>query len=290
MHSMTGFGRSILERDGIQCIMEIKTLNNRYRDFYFRLPENVRPLEDLLRQKCQEQILRGRIELSVNIKNSNKNDYIFSIDSELFEKIYNEMNEYSEKYFEREVNFSDLLGFKELFQLEEKKQDEDFLKAILLETLTEALELTIESRRIEGENLKKDLSQQLNNMTMSLEKIERLYFSLESNIRETLRSRLEETIKDQRIDEDRLYQEICFIADRADIHEEIVRLNSHIKYFEQTMEEVGEIGRKLDFITQEMNREINTINSKSIDDKIIKEGIQIKSNIEKIKEQVQNIE
>ena len=290
MHSMTGFGRSILEKDGIQCIMEIKTLNNRYRDFYFRLPESVRPLEDLVRQKCQEQILRGRIELSVNIKNLNENDYIFSIDSELFEKIYCEMNKYSEKYFEKEIRFADLLGFKELFQLEEKKQDEDLLKEILLESLTEALKLTIESRRLEGENLKKDLTQQLDDMKMSLEKIEEIYSGLEDKVRENLKSRLEETMKDQRIDEDRLYQEICFIADRADIHEEIVRLNSHIKYFEQTMEEVGEIGRKLDFITQEMNREINTINSKSIDDKIIKEGIQIKSNIEKIKEQVQNIE
>lgn len=290
MHSMTGFGRFISEKDGIQLTVELKSLNNRYRDFYFRLPESVRPFEDFLRKMIQEKVLRGRVELTIYLKNLEDQNYNFTVDEELLDQMVEKLNHYSRKYFEKNLSFSDLLTFEELFQLEEREWEEEFLKNLLSESLKEALNLLVESRKQEGEGLKKDLKYQLEEIHSSLEKIKSLSKNQKKKIREQLKTRLDEVLKDRTIDEDRLYQEVCIIAERADIHEEIIRLDSHVKYFEKTMDESGEIGRKLDFITQEMNREINTINSKSLDDSIIKEGIEIKSRIEKLKEQVQNIE
>lgn len=290
MHSMTGFGRFISEKDGIELTVELKSLNNRYRDFYFRLPESVRPFQDFLRKMIQEKVLRGRVELTIYLKNLEDQNYNFTVDEELLDQMVEKLNHYSRKYFEKNLSFSDLLTFEELFQLEEREWEEEFLKNLLSESLKEALNLLVESRKQEGEGLKKDLKYQLEEIHSSLEKIKSLSKNQKKKIREQLKTRLDEVLKDRTIDEDRLYQEVCIIAERADIHEEIIRLDSHVKYFEKTMDESGEIGRKLDFITQEMNREINTINSKSLDDSIIKEGIEIKSRIEKLKEQVQNIE
>lgn len=290
MHSMTGFGRFISEKDGIELTVELKSLNNRYRDFYFRLPESVRPFQDFLRKMIQEKVLRGRVELTIYLKNLEDQNYNFTVDEELLDQMVEKLNHYSRKYFEKNLSFSDLLTFEELFQLEEREWEEEFLKNLLSESLKEALNLLVESRKQEGEGLKKDLKYQLEEIHSSLEKIKSLSKNQKKKIREQLKTRLDEILKDRTIDEDRLYQEVCIISERADIHEEIIRLDSHVKYFEKTMDESGEIGRKLDFITQEMNREINTINSKSLDDSIIKEGIEIKSRIEKLKEQVQNIE
>lgn len=291
MKSMTGFGSSSLELEDCSIDIEIKSVNNRYLDFNFSMPGYLNFMLEDMKSLIKNKLKRGRVEVYIKIKK-----YQLSVDSvdinyELAQKIKEKLDSLNQKLdMKSDISVRDLVKYDDVMTFTYKDLDNEFLHDNILKVLDEAVNEIYSMRSIEGDNLREDLSTNLSKIEDQISKISSLTENSVKEYRENLFNKISELLDEEKIDKDRMYLEVALMADKADINEELKRFDSHIVQFKSAMDMKDCIGRKLDFIIQEMNREINTISSKSNDESISVCVIEVKSLIEKLREQVQNIE
>ena len=291
MKSMTGFGSSSLELEDCSIDIEIKSVNNRYLDFNFSMPSYLNLMLEDMKSLIKNKLKRGRVDVYIKIKK-----YQLSVDSvdinyELAQKIKEKLDSLNQKLdMASDINVRDLVKYDDVMSFTYKDLDNEFLHDNILKVLDEAVNKIYSMRSIEGDNLREDLSTNLSKIEEQISKISSLTENSVKEYRENLFNKISELLDEETIDKDRMYLEVALMADKVDINEELKRFDSHIVQFKSAMDMKDCIGRKLDFIIQEMNREINTISSKSNDESISICVIEVKSLIEKLREQVQNIE
>lgn len=290
--SMTGFGRGESIDGAYSFSVEIRSVNHRYNDIIVKMPKHINYLEEKIKAYIKGKINRGRVEVNICFEYIDDAALDVKVDIPLakayrdaLDKLADELN------IEDDVNLCNLLNFPDIIKTERKDLNEDKIWNCLRFAIEEALNGVMDMRVKEGLVLKSDLETQLNSMYDIINKIEDRSSLVVTEYKNKLESRIKEILDiDCNIDEERLAYEVAFFADRSDINEEIIRLKSHIKQFLNSLTEKEPVGRKLDFIIQEMNREINTIGSKANDVLISNHVVAIKSQLEKMREQVQNIE
>lgn len=291
MKSMTGFGSSSLELEDCSIDIEIKSVNNRYLDFNFSMPSYLNFMLEDMKSLIKNKLKRGRVDVYIKIKK-----YQLAVDSvdinyELAQKIKEELDSLNENLdMKSDINVRDLVKYDDVMSFTYKDLDNEFLHDNILKVLNEAVNKIYSMRSTEGDNLREDLSTNLSKIEEEISKISSLTENSVKEYRENLFNKISELLDEEKIDKDRMYLEVALMADKVDINEELKRFDSHIVQFKSAMDMKDCIGRKLDFIIQEMNREINTISSKSNDENISVCVIEVKSLIEKLREQVQNIE
>lgn len=289
--SMTGYGRCKNEADGRKFSVEIKSVNHRYNDISIRLPKSMNYLEDRTRKTLTKKIMRGKTDVYISFETFSEDDVNIKVNEPLAKAYCEKLNFLRETYNLTGNDTLDLVAkFPDVITVEKVEEDEDTLWNTLLPALEGALDNFIAMRETEGEALKADILVKADGIESLVEQIRERAPLVAEDYREKLTARLEELLAETPIDEQRILTEVTIFADRACIDEEITRLTSHISQLRDIFEKDEPIGRKLDFLVQEMNREANTIASKSNDIKITQLTIELKSEIEKIREQIQNIE
>ncbi|MGQ9919967.1 MAG: YicC/YloC family endoribonuclease [Desulfobacca sp.] len=293
MKSMTAFGRGEAEEGGCRVAVEVRTLNHRFLDLHLRLPRALLALEDRLRQLISSRIARGRVELSVSLTYTGRSPRSLVADVHLLQEAAALLNELQETFALPEPwGWEQLLRFPEVITVQEASaNDLEALWSVLSAASRQALEVVEAMRRREGDYLRGELLTHLQRVAAQVEAIAEQAATVPEIYREKLQTRLAQLLPATApLDPQRLAQEVAILADRADITEELARLRSHLEQFQQAMAVAGPSGRKLDFLLQEMNREINTIGSKAIDADISQAVIAVKTDLERLREQVQNIE
>lgn len=289
--SMTGFGRGSLLADGREMTVELKSVNHRYLDLSFRMPRHISFLEDDVRRFLTEKLTRGHVDVYVTYRNTRTDARTVVFDSALLEAYLAAAGQCSEKYGLRsDLSVSSALRLPDVVDVVEAEEDRDAVASLLLMTLDKACTELIEMRRREGERLCEDLLSRLRTVMEIRERIVlRAPFVVE-DYRNKLNERIAAVLSSAEIDTARLATEVALFADKANIDEELVRLGSHVSAAKELLANGSAVGRKMDFIVQEMNREFNTIGSKANDKDITSLVIEGKAEIEKIREQVQNLE
>lgn len=291
MQSMTGYGKAEYSQEGITLTVELKTVNNRFLDIIPKYPRAFISLDDLIRKTVQSKIKRGRVELFITYQNVNESGKVLIVDKSLASQYVELAKSLSEEY-SLENDFSVLSLMRSNDVVTEQMGDEgaENLTEILKQTLETALDNLIEMRKVEGEKLQKDILSRAQTVeTLVGEIIERAP-QIKEEYHQKLRAKVEEILGDVKCDENRLLQEVTLFADKSNIDEELTRLKSHIAQLRDICKAGIDVGKKLDFLMQEFNRETNTVCSKSNDLEITKRGLALKNEIEKMREQVQNIE
>lgn len=291
IRSMTGYGQGKLISDDRKFTVEIRSVNHRYNDINVRLPRTLNYLEDKIRTFIKERVSRGKIDVFVSFETTSKDDFEVYLNENLLDAYLEQLNIIKNKSTViDDISVSLLARFPEVIIVNKKEDDKDILWQLLEEALKEAFNNFLAMREKEGENLKEDLLAKLKVCENYLAKIKERSPNLAEEYKNKLEKRLQELLPDHSIDENRLAMEIAIFADHCSIDEEIVRLESHINQFRNILNHEEIVGRKLDFLVQEMNREVNTIGSKANDLQISQNVIELKSEIEKIREQIQNLE
>lgn len=293
MNSMTGFGRATQIVDGLQCIIEIKSVNSRFLDLNIRSPKQVNSVEHSIRKCIQKTIHRGKVDVFVTLQDVADREKQFIINSSLKHQIQDLL--VSEGFYRepQEVPLSAVMAISnDWVQIQDSEVTEDVLQSLVTDTTTNALNALVSMRQSEGIHIQQDLLHRLSQMTNIIEDINSHKADAVIAYKENLRTKMMDYVKglDITANEDRLLQEVAIMADKTDITEEIVRFRSHVVQLTNTLKMDEPIGRKLDFIIQEMNREVNTIGSKAMDITLTDHVVQLKCELEKIREQVQNIE
>ena len=290
--SMTGFGRGQQRSGGIKVEVETKSVNSRHLDISIRMPQTYQTEELELKELIQAYAERGKITIYVRIDESERGIPDVTFNSKLAKGYANLLKQIKEvSGLKQEVGLSDLLSFEDILQSREEDEETKKLTfGLIKDALEDSLINLNEMRRQEGKQLDKDLRTRLAHIEQSMDSIKQQSVGRISAYRDKLHERIETLLSDNHHDAERLEQEIAIVADKIDITEEVVRLDSHIKFFYETLERDQPIGRRLNFLLQEMNREINTIGSKANDSEISQEAVYVKENLEKLREQVQNIE
>lgn len=292
IRSMTGFGRGEYSSNGFQVTIEVKTLNSRYLDISSRMPQTVQQHEFDIKEIIQKKLSRGKVHLSVNVEKTVKTGPNITYNEELV-KSYGKILEQIKflANIQEPVQMRDILHFDGIFK--SKEEDEEELKFIwecTSKAIDKALDSLNEMRDKEGEELKNDLQNQISGIAEIVKAVEKLSENRVPEVREKLQNRIKSMISDDQIDPERLELEIALIADKMDINEEIIRLNSHLKFFIEAFKSDTPVGRRLNFLSQEINRELNTIGSKANDSTISQHIVLGKEKLEQIREQVQNVE
>ncbi|WP_295228948.1 YicC/YloC family endoribonuclease [Veillonella sp.] len=293
MNSMTGFGRATQIVDGLQCTIEIKSVNSRFLDLNIRSPKQVNSVEHSIRKCIQKYIHRGKVDVCVTLQDVGDREKQFIINSSLKHQIQDLL--VSEGFYgvPQEVPLSAVMAISnDWVQIQDTEVTEDVLQSLVTDTTTNALNALVRMRQSEGIHIQQDLLHRLSQMTNIIEDINSHKADAVIAYKENLRTKMMEYVEglDITANEDRLLQEVAIIADKTDITEEIVRFRSHVVQLTNTLKMDEPIGRKLDFIIQEMNREVNTIGSKAMDITLTDHVVQLKCELEKVREQVQNIE
>jgi uncharacterized protein (TIGR00255 family) len=288
---MTGYGRGNAEENGRVFTIEIKSVNNRYLDINIRLPRQINSLEDKIRKHISSKISRGKIDVFINQEKFGDDDYKIKVDENIAKAYYDAYSLLIEKFnLKNDVSLPLLANSNDVITVDKKEDDLEAVWKLLLKALDDALNMFIEMRANEGIKLGKDIMQRCDLINAYVLKIETRAPEVVKDFREKISSRVADYLKDVGIDEARLLNEVAFYSDKTSITEEIVRLKSHIEQFKEAFQSKEPVGKKFDFLVQEMNRETNTIGSKANDLYITGIVIDIKSEIEKIREQIQNIE
>lgn len=291
MRSMTGYGIGKSTSDILNIKVEVKSVNNRYCDINIRLPKNLLFLEDKIRKTIKNSVSRGKVDVFINLEYINSTNTNIDIDSSLAKEYYKALKKLKDELdIKGEISLRDIYSMNGVIINRSKDEDIDFYYILIKEALDEALNNFISMRETEGENIKLVFNESLEVISSILAKIkERATISLEKNI-EKLKSNIANNIDKDLLDLPRLTTEIAIMCDKLSIDEETTRVGLHLEQFNDIINSQGAIGRKLDFLIQELNREVNTIGSKSTDIEILNSVINLKSEIEKLREQVQNIE
>ena len=295
--SMTGYGRAQRLSDGREVLVEIRAVNHRYYEFSARLPQTCMYLEEKLKSFLNGRIARGKVEVSVTITRPEGKDALITVNRSVAEGYINalramntELGENGGVWLPDDITLSSLLRLPDLFNVTKEQEDEDAVWAVVSDAAAEALESFVAMRTAEGARLAADLSIKLNGLEQMLNQIEEIEPTVAESYRARLYAKLKELLGDTNIDEQRILTETAIFAEKTAIDEETVRLHSHIAQFRELLRAEEPVGRKLDFLVQEMNREVNTTGSKAQELRITKLVVDMKSEIEKIREQIQNIE
>lgn len=290
MRSMTGYGKGIAEAEGKKITIEIKTVNHRYLDFGLKFPKTFMFLEDSIKKQIGKSITRGHLDMYLSYEQSETAKGGYTVDFDLLDNYLNTAKAIEEKTgMVSDVTVSSLLRNGDIVTRKETDEDETVLAQLTLKALADALDALVEAREKEGASIKADLGAKLDNMQSSLDRIKEYAPTVTAEYREKLHARIAEVV-DGALDENRLATEIALYADKCCIDEEITRLGAHIEIMKKTLCLSKPIGRDLDFRVQEMNRETNTIGSKANNLNITEEVLSLKNEIEKIREQAQNVE
>ena len=290
--SMTGFGRGEYKDDNYYFLVECKTINHKYSDINIRLPRKISFLEDKVRNLVKNYVKRGRVDLYIKFDLLGKEDVNLNFDEGLASQYIDILKEIKNKFdIIDDIGVMNVAKFPDIVKIEEKEEDEDLLWSMLNQAVEDALIKLREMRSEEGKKLAEDIAMRCDLLKNHIEEIEKYSSSVVEDYREKLNLRISELLDDPSIiDENRLAQEVAIYADKSSITEEIVRFKGHIGQLKNTIFKDDSIGRKIDFLIQEMNRETNTIGSKSSDINITNLVVEVKSELEKIREQIQNIE
>ena len=289
---MTGFGRGESSSDGFSVTAEVKTLNSRYLDISVRTPQAIQDRELAIKEFAQNKLSRGKVNININLERTGGRQADIQLNSELvkgYGLILRELKEVSG--IEEPVQISDILQFSHLF--ETRKEDEEEVRVIWECTRTalgEALENLNTMRRKEGTELRTDLEKQINGISEILQTVGEISGKRAPETRERLHERIQKLVSDDSFDPERMEMEVALLVDKMDINEEIIRLQSHLKFFIEALDAEEAVGRRLNFLCQEINRELNTIGSKANDSTIAHHIVLGKEKLEQIREQVQNIE
>lgn len=289
-YSMTGFGRCELSQDNWAVKVEIKAVNHRYLDTNIRLPRSFNSLEEPIRQLIKENIGRGRIEIYASIEDLAVKDRMVKIDKAILQGLVAEWHQLQEEIDLPDLSFDAIIQIPDLIQVTEAEVDLESLMEVVSEAVLLGLQDLNQMRLTEGSKLSADISNKLNLIEQLVNDIVAYAPKVVFEYRDKLNERLLELIEGTSLTPERFEAEVAIFADRSSIDEEIVRLQSHTHQFHQSLATGGPIGRKLDFLIQEMNREVNTIGSKANNLEITKLVVEIKSELERIREQVQNLE
>lgn len=289
--SMTGFGRCEVEESNRKVTVEMKSVNHRYLDVNIKMPKKLSFFESSIRNELKNYVQRGKIDIFITYEDFSENNVCIKYNKDLAAEYLKYLKDMSEEFgLDDDIRVSTLSRYPEVFSMEEQMVDEEEIWKVLSKAIDGAAENFVETRIKEGKNLAEDLIVKLDNMLEHVAFIEERSPQLIDEYRKKLEERVKELLGDASVDENRLLTEVTIFADKVCVDEEIVRLKSHIETTKQTLIDGGSIGRKLDFIAQEMNREANTILSKANDLDISNRGIELKTEIEKVREQIQNIE
>jgi len=289
--SMTGFGRGEAFGKGKTFSVELKAVNHRYNEIFLRMPRSMVSLEDKSKRVIQEFVSRGRIDGFFSIEDSEERPVTVKVDKKLAESYYKAIEELQALLeLPGKPSFQDLVKFPDVLVVEEPAEDVEEWWPFVEVALRQAVTSLVKMRETEGERLYNDLKGRINSIERINEEIKERAPLVVVDYRQRLESRLSDLIKEGAVEQDRLAAEVAIFADRSNITEEVVRLNSHLHQALESLESEEPVGRKLDFLVQEMNREINTIGSKANDLTISRFVVEVKSELEKIREQVQNIE
>ncbi len=291
MRSMTGFGRERIVADGKEYQVEIRSVNSRYCELTAKLPRNYTYVEEKLKALVKKTLSRGKAEVSLTVYDITGRDTSVTVNTPVVKRYLEEMRKCSEELgLEDNLQLSDIFRMTDAFTVVRPEEDEDKVWANIEAVAKGALEKFAAMRETEGEKMKADILDKLSNIERMTGEVEKLSPETTTAYRERLYAKLKEVLETVQIDEQRILTEAAIFADKTAVDEETVRLHSHFKQFREMAESKEPVGRKLDFLVQELNRESNTIGSKCQDLRVTKLVIEMKSEIEKIREQIQNIE
>lgn len=289
--SMTGFGRCELSEGSRKITVEMKSVNHRYFEANIKMPKKLNFFDASIRNLLKEYIQRGKVDIFITYEDVSESSVNVTYHKEVAEEYMDLFKKMASDFsLENDIRVSSLARFPEVFTLDDVEIDEEGIWKLLEKAIREAAGSFVESRIVEGEHLQQDLIEKLDEMYQDVLFIEERSPQIIEEYKSSLREKVVEMLGDTKMDEGRILTEVTIFADKVCVDEELVRLKSHIQTTRDTIIEGGSIGRKLDFLAQEMNREANTILSKSNDLEISNRGIELKTMIEKVREQIQNIE
>ncbi len=291
LKSMTGFGRYESETPERRITVEMKAVNHRYNELTIKMPKKLNIFEASIRNLLKNYISRGKVDVYITYEDYKEKSACVKYNQDIAEEYFTNINQMAEFFhISNDINAGQLARFPEVFEIEEQSVDEDELWSYLEDAVKQCAESFVKTRITEGEHLKNDLEGKLNGMLEWIDFIEKRSPEVVDEYRNRLYAKVSELLGDTKIDQGILATEITVYADKICVDEETVRLRAHIRNMIDTLEAADNVGRKLDFIAQEMNREANTILSKSSDLQITNTAINLKTEIEKVREQIQNIE
>ncbi len=289
--SMTGFGRCELTEGNRKFTVEMKSVNHRYLDVNIKMPKKLNYFESSIRNELKNYIQRGKVDIFITYEDFSENVGCVKYNKEVAKEYLTYLRQMAEDFkLDDDIRVSALSRYPEVFTLEEQEEDTDEIWKELSKALKKAAEDFVETRIKEGENLKNDLSGKLSDILSHVEFITELSPKIIADYKQKLYDKVQDLLQNAQVDENRLLMEVTIFADKVCVDEELVRLKSHIEATKAALLEGGSVGRKLDFIAQEMNREANTILSKTNDIEVSARAIDLKTEIEKVREQIQNIE
>jgi uncharacterized protein (TIGR00255 family) len=289
---MTAYGRGEYQAGDILFVAEIRSLNNRYRDIILRIPKNYQIFENDFKSAISKRTRRGRIEVAVQTENNGEaGPCDLELNVPLVDSYFKLFNELAQRYgLDQEIELGSLLQMKDVILVKPEDRDAEEMKAGFEAALEIALDSLDEMRLKEGEAIQSDLESRLRLLEKYLDTVEKRAPILVEEYRQKLNDRINHMLKDVTVDESRLAQEVAFFSERSDITEEIVRVRSHLQQFRAYLSVDDALGRRLDFLIQELNREVNTLSSKASDSSISKMAVEMKAELEKLREQIQNVE
>ncbi len=291
LKSMTGFGRCEIAGESRKITVEMKSVNHRYCDINIKMPKKLGIFDAAIRNLLKQYIQRGKVDVFITYEDYTENHMVLKYNSELAAEYVKVLEQIGKQFgIDNDLKTTELSRYPDVLTLEEQEADESEVWIQLEEALKGASEHFVEARLAEGEHLKNDLISKLDGMLEDVAFIEERSPAILTEHRERLEAKVRELLGDTSIDESRIMTEVTIFADKVCVDEELVRLRSHIESTRKALINGGSIGRKLDFIAQEMNREANTILSKANDLEVANHAINLKTEIEKVREQIQNIE
>lgn len=289
--SMTGYGKGEFNDGKRSITVEIKTINNRYCDINIKTPRHLRFFEENIRKILKNSLQRGRIEAYVNIDYISASDTVIVANLQLAKQYKDAIEQVKQELdLSNNISLDTIIKFQDVLVAKEDNDDEEELRLCVENATNKAIENLLYMRGIEGDELEKDIKTSMQKVQLLVDEIKNNSQTIVSDYKIKFETRIKELLGSYELDENRLYNEIVIYADKSDINEEIVRLKSHLNQLKFSLDTGGAIGRKLDFIIQEANREINTIGSKIGNLDIVQSVIEIKNLLEKMREQIQNIE
>jgi len=291
IRSMTGFGQTSGLVSGREVNVEIRAVNHRFRDIVCRLPKRYAALEDPIKKTVAARISRGRLDVSLQVSDPAGRENVLKLDMKLARIYYGLLIKLREEFLLNEsISLSDLIGFKDIIVFEEEEIDFEAFMTELRPVLDGALDRLIEMRQAEGQAIAEDFTARLNKISGWVDLIADRRQTVIDETRTRLEERIKALVQDLELDQGRLMQEVAYLVDRSDVTEETVRIKSHTSQFRSLLQGEAETGRRLEFLLQEINREVNTIGSKSGDVTITNLVVDLKTELEKLREQIQNIE
>ena len=291
IRSMTGFGHGECSKDNKRIVIELKAVNHRYLDLNIKTPKGFAQFEGVIRRRLTDRLDRGKLDVFVSFEEDADNQYEVVYNEHIAKMYYDRIQKIASDFdIDNAVSAASLSRYNEVLELKEIEESKEELEVILVEALDNAIDELITNRTNEGARLKEDLLSKLELLSKDVDFVEKKSPEIILDYKKKLREKIDDLLDNTSVDESRIAMEVTLFADKICVDEEIVRLKSHIREMKDALSGDNAVGRKLDFLSQELNREANTILSKSSDVDIANTGIEMKTLIEKIREQIQNIE